>query len=216
MGAAQDELAEAAVRRAVDTGFGHRADLAIRYAELLCTAGIERGLIGPREAGRIWGRHLFNSAALAPLIPAGAHVVDIGSGAGLPGIPVALARPDLHVVLLEPMARRVAFLQECVAALDLPQVEVAHRRAQDGLPAAAAVVARAVAALPVLAAMALPAGSGAELLALKGSSVATEAAELAAAGGYDVEVLEVTDPAGAPATVARVRATQRPRDGGSR
>lgn len=202
------ELADDAVRDAVDRGFGANAERALRYAELLRTAGIERGLIGPREADRLWARHLFNSVALAPLIPDGARVVDLGSGAGLPGLPVALARPDLHVVLMEPMARRVTFLRECVAALELATVEVLHARAQDGLPTTDVVIARAVAALPALASMALPARSKAELLALKGSSVATEAAELTAAGSFDVEILEVLDPAGAAATVARVRRTR--------
>lgn len=198
------ELADPVLRAAVEATFGERADSAVRYAELLVTAGIERGLIGPREAARIWTRHIFNSAALAPLIAA-TETVDIGSGAGLPGIPVALARPDLHLFLLEPMARRAAFLRECVATLELSRVEVVHARAQDGLPAADVVLARAVAALPALAHLALPVGSKAELLALKGSTVATEAAELTADGGYDVEILDVTDPAGNPATVARVR-----------
>ncbi|MGN6474701.1 MAG: 16S rRNA (guanine(527)-N(7))-methyltransferase RsmG [Mycobacteriales bacterium] len=199
------EPADPAVKAAVQAGFGARAELAVRYAGLLVTVGIERGLVGPREADRIWARHLFNCVALAPLLPADSVSVDLGSGAGLPGIPVALARPDVSMVLVEPMARRVAFLTECVATLGLSQVEVRHARAQDGLPSSDTVIARAVAALPSLAAMALPAGSHAELLALKGSTVATEAAELTAAGGYGVEILEVADPAGAPATVARVR-----------
>lgn len=189
----------------MQAGFGARSELAVRYAELLVTAGIERGLVGPREADRIWARHLFNCAALAPLLPPGSATVDLGSGAGLPGIPVALARPDVSMVLLEPMARRAAFLTECVATLGLSQVEVRRARAQDGLPAADTVIARAIAALPDLAVLALPAGSSAELLALKGSTVATEAAELRAAGGYEVEIVEVADPTGAPATVARVR-----------
>src|SRR5205814_7039776 len=90
-------------------------DVAVRYADLLCTVGVERGLVGPHEIARIWPRHLLNSAALAPLLPPGAAVLALGSGAGLPGIPLALARPDLSVTLTEPMARRVEFLRECVA-----------------------------------------------------------------------------------------------------
>lgn len=209
MPARQGELADPAVAAAIQAGFGAQSERAIRYAELLVTIGTERGLIGPREADRIWSRHLFNCAALAPLLPAGSSVLDLGSGAGLPGIPVALARPDVTMVLLEPMARRVAFLTECVATLGLSRVEVVHARAQDQLPATDTVIARAVAALPSLAPMALPRGSHAELLALKGSTVATEAADLTAAGGFDVEIIEVSDPAGAPATVARVRRTLR-------
>ncbi|HVS67894.1 MAG TPA: 16S rRNA (guanine(527)-N(7))-methyltransferase RsmG [Mycobacteriales bacterium] len=202
---APGELADATVRVAVEATFGAQAQWAKRYAELLCTAGIERGLIGPREADRIWSRHVFNCVSLASLIPHGARVVDLGAGAGLPGIPVALARPDLAMVLLEPMARRVAFLAECVATLGLSRVEVRQGRAPESLPAADVVIARAVAGLPALASMALPVRSNAELLALKGSTVASEAAELTAVGGYVAEILELTDPMGAAATVARVR-----------
>jgi 16S rRNA (guanine527-N7)-methyltransferase len=199
-------LLETDLRSAVERGFGERADTALQYAELLCTAGIERGLIGPREAERIWDRHVFNSVALAPVIPAGVTVVDLGSGAGLPGIPIALARPDLNVILVEPMARRVAFLRDCVAALDLPRVDIHYGRAPDDVPACQVVVARAVKALPALAAMALAAPNrGAELLALKGASVNREVTELASQGGFDIEVLDLSDPAGGSATVARVR-----------
>ena len=98
--------------------FGSAVDAAIEYARLLATDGTVRGLIGPRELPRLWERHLLNSAAIASLVPAGARVVDVGSGAGLPGIPLALVRPDLTVTLLEPLARRVAFLTECVDRLE--------------------------------------------------------------------------------------------------
>ncbi|HVV77592.1 MAG TPA: 16S rRNA (guanine(527)-N(7))-methyltransferase RsmG [Mycobacteriales bacterium] len=194
------------LRVAVERGFGERADLATRYADLLCTAGIERGLIGPREADRIWDRHLFNSVALAPLIAPDATVVDLGSGAGLPGIPVALARPDLKVILVEPMARRVAFLRECVDTLGLERVEIHYGRAPDDVPRGEVVVARAVAALPSLAELALTGPNRfAELIALKGASVHKEVAEVRGEGRFEVEVVVVTDPAGASATVARVR-----------
>jgi 16S rRNA (guanine527-N7)-methyltransferase len=205
MSAVLTELADPAVAAAVERGFGPAAERAVRYAELLVTAGIERGLIGPREADRIWARHLFNSAALAPLLSAGVRVADIGSGAGLPGIPVALARPDLRVTLVESMARRVAFLRECVAELEL-DVDIHYGRAPDDVPAADVVIARAVAALPALAEMALAGPNrSAELIALKGASVAKEAAALQAARGFQVEILQVSDPADKSATVARVR-----------
>src|SRR5690349_8596508 len=99
--------------------FGERLPLAIRYAELLMTDGVVRGLIGPREAPRIWERHLLNCAVMSDLIQPGATVVDVGSGAGLPGMVLAVARPDLYVTLVEPLARRTAFLSEAVAALGL-------------------------------------------------------------------------------------------------
>jgi 16S rRNA (guanine527-N7)-methyltransferase len=190
----------------VEATFGVRAALAVRYAELLATTGVEWGLLGPREAGRVWSRHVFNSVAVAPLIPANATVVDLGSGAGLPGIPLALARPDLRIVLLEPMARRVAFLQQCVDALALPGAEVRRGRAQDGLSRRVeVVVARAVAPLVGLAELALPlATPSGVLLALKGAKAAAEAAELSAAGRHRVEVIDTHDPLGASVTVVAV------------
>jgi 16S rRNA (guanine527-N7)-methyltransferase len=199
-------LLAAELRSAVEAGFGERADLAIRYADFLVTHGIERGMIGPREADRIWDRHLFNSVALVSAIPEGVTVADLGSGAGLPGIPIALARADLKVILVEPMARRVAFLRDCVAALELPEIEIHYGRAPDDVPRADVVVARAVKALPLLAPMALAGPNrSAQLLALKGASVNREVAELTSQGGFNIEVLDLTDPAGASATVARVR-----------
>jgi 16S rRNA (guanine527-N7)-methyltransferase len=160
--------------------FPARLDLAVRFAELLCTDGIAHGLIGPREAARIWPRHLLSSAAVAQLLPHGAAVVDLGSGAGLPGIPLAIARPDLQVTLAEPMARRVRFLEHAVAALGLA-VPVVRARAQELAPAGwDAVVARAVAPLPALLEMALPlVRAGGEILAVKGDRAEDE---LAAAG----------------------------------
>jgi 16S rRNA (guanine527-N7)-methyltransferase len=131
--------------------FGPRFYIAQRYAELLSSAGVERGLLGPREVGRVWDRHLLNSAVVGELLDPGDRVVDIGSGAGLPGIPLAIARPDLQVVLLEPLLRRSEFLNEVVAELGLA-VEVVRGRAEEpwvrerygGRDAA---VSRAVAAL---------------------------------------------------------------------
>jgi 16S rRNA (guanine527-N7)-methyltransferase len=160
---------------------GDRAPLADRYADLLATAGIERGLLGPREAGRIWDRHLLPSAALAELIQQDATVLDVGSGAGLPGIPRAIARPDLTVTLLEPMQRRCAFLEECVVALGLSNVSVRRGRAEDlaGRVTVDVVTARAVARLPRLVALTVPlCRPGGSVLAVKGETVMDELTEL--------------------------------------
>ncbi|MGK5679913.1 16S rRNA (guanine(527)-N(7))-methyltransferase RsmG [Actinoplanes sp. URMC 104] len=175
--------------------FGDRLGLAVEYARLLVTDGVVRGLIGPREAPRIWERHLVNCAVVSQIIPIGASVVDVGSGAGLPGIVLAVARPDLHITLVEPLARRTAFLSEAVTTLGLSQsVTVVRGRAEDvvdGPPAGADVVtARAVAPLDRLAGWCLPlARVGGRLLALKGATAAEEAAEhrdaVAALGGSD-------------------------------
>ncbi len=160
--------------------FGERLELAVSYARLLITEGVVRGLIGPREAPRIWERHLVNCAVMSEIIHIGASVVDVGSGAGLPGIVLAVARPDLSITLVEPLARRTAFLSEAVTALGLEStVTVVRGRAEDvvdGPPAGADVVtARAVAPLDRLAGWCLPlARTGGRLLALKGSSAAEE------------------------------------------
>lgn len=165
-------------RHAAETLFGARLPLARRYAELLVTDGVVRGLIGPREAPRIWQRHLLNCAAITHLIPPETYAVDIGSGAGLPGIVLSVARPDLRIVLVEPLARRVAFLTEAVETLGLTQVEVVRGRAEEcvgKLEPADVVTARAVASLDRLAAWALPlAAVGGRLLAIKGASAAAE------------------------------------------
>ncbi|MFI5936111.1 16S rRNA (guanine(527)-N(7))-methyltransferase RsmG [Actinoplanes sp. NPDC051494] len=163
--------------------FGDRLELAGRYAELLVTDGVLRGLIGPREAPRVWERHLINCAVMSEMIPLGASLIDVGSGAGLPGIVLAVARPDLTITLVEPLARRTAFLSEAVTALGLDStVTVVRGRAEDfvgGPPAPADVVtARAVAPLDRLAGWCLPlAAVGGRLLALKGASAADEVAE---------------------------------------
>ena len=126
------------------------------YAEFLKNQGIERGLVGPREADRIWERHIFNCLPVTTLFTKGATVFDIGSGAGLPGIVIALARPDLTVVLIEPLERRVEFLQEAVKTLaeiegQTPlQIQVLRGRAQDIKTTAEYVTARAVAPLEKL------------------------------------------------------------------
>ena len=142
------------------------------FAELLQTAGIERGLIGPREGERIWDRHIFNCLPVTKLLPQGASLFDIGSGAGLPGIVVALARPDLRVTLIEPLERRVEFLKEATAGLD---IEVIRGRAQDVKKSADFVTARAVAPLEKLKKMSWHmVKTGGALLAMKGESAAAE------------------------------------------
>ena len=159
--------------------FAQGLPLAQRYADLLATDGVVRGLIGPREAPRIWDRHLLNSAALMEMVPDKVTVVDVGTGAGLPGIPLAIARPDLTVVLVESLARRTAFLEEAVEALDLAdRVRVVRGRAEElvgTVPPADVVTARAVAPLDRLAAWCLPLTEvGGKLLAIKGASAAEE------------------------------------------
>jgi 16S rRNA (guanine527-N7)-methyltransferase len=176
--------------------FGARLDLAERYAFLLATDGVVRGLIGPREAPRIWERHLLNCAAVGELISPSETVVDVGSGAGLPGIVLAVARSDISVKLIEPLARRTAFLTEVVDALELNNVTVHRGRAEEVAGLLADVVtARAVAPLDRLAGWCLPlARIGGRLLALKGSSADEEIAEHQGA---------VTKLGGGPASVVR-------------
>jgi 16S rRNA (guanine527-N7)-methyltransferase len=157
--------------------FSQRSAEIERYAEILATWGIERGLIGPREGDRIWDRHIANCIPVTTLIPEGASVIDIGSGAGLPGIVIALARPDLKVTLLEPLERRTAFLNEVIAELNLP-ITVIRGRAESVKGSFAIVTARAVAPLPKLLPLVwhlvAPQGS---LLAMKGESAAEELAQ---------------------------------------
>ena len=154
-----------------------RLPLAERYAELLATDGVVRGLIGPREAPRLWERHLVNCALLADLVPRDSTVCDIGSGAGLPGLVLAIARPDLRVTLVEPLLRRTTFLEEVVADLGLDHVEVVRGRAESlhGRRRFDVVTSRAVAPLGRLLDWSMPlvAPTGA-LVAMKGSSVAEE------------------------------------------
>lgn len=159
--------------------FGDHYDKAVAFTALLTEHGVERGLIGPREVDRLWERHILNSAVVAELLPQGSSVVDVGSGAGLPGIPLAIARPDLELTLLEPMARRVAWLTECVDALGL-NVAVVRGRAEEPpvreqLGDSDVVTARAVAPLERLTRWCLPLlRPGGRLVALKGESAAEE------------------------------------------
>ncbi len=193
-----DVRAIAGARAVAEVLFGDRYPLAERYAALLAESGVLRGLIGPREADRLWDRHLLNSAVLGELVPEGARVLDVGSGAGLPGIPLALARPDLSIVLLEPMDRRVVWLREVIAALGLA-VSVHRGRAEDPRVRAEyggndIVTARAVAPLGRLVGWSLPlVAPGGRLLAVKGASAEQEAARdvdaVRTAGGATVEIV---------------------------
>jgi len=153
-----------------------------RYGNILATDGVLRGLIGPREVPILWDRHLLNCAALAEAIPAAARVADIGTGAGLPGLVLALVRPDVSITLVDTLQRRCEFLSEMVAAFDLaPRVEVVWGRAETVPPCEADIVtARAVAALGKLAPWCLPhARVGGQLLAMKGARAAEELAAAA-------------------------------------
>jgi 16S rRNA (guanine527-N7)-methyltransferase len=156
--------------------FGDRIDLARRFTADLGEHGEERGLIGPLEPPRLWTRHVLNSAVIAPLFSAG-RVGDVGSGAGLPGVVLAIARPDVTWVLIEPMERRIAWLTEQVDALGLSNVEIVRARAEDwrGGPTLDAVTARAVSALRTLVPITAPlVRNGGELILLKGASAANE------------------------------------------
>ncbi|MEU6641483.1 16S rRNA (guanine(527)-N(7))-methyltransferase RsmG [Saccharomonospora sp. NPDC046836] len=179
--------------------FGDRVEQAERFVELLAQHGVERGLIGPREVDRLWDRHILNSAVIGERIPASARVVDVGSGAGLPGVPLAISRPDLDIVLLEPMARRVEWLSEVVAELGLP-TKVVRGRAEEKavrerLGVADVVTARAVAPLGRLATWCLPlVRRSGTLVALKGASAAEEIErdrdDVRAAGGGEPRLAE--------------------------
>ncbi|EPH06231.1 16S rRNA (guanine(527)-N(7))-methyltransferase GidB [Propionibacterium sp. oral taxon 192 str. F0372] len=161
---------------AVDDVFGSSADLAVAYHEILATRGIEWGLIGPREAGRLWSRHILNSAAVAGLPDGGVSVVDVGSGAGLPGIPLALARPDLEVTLLEPMLRRSIFLTGVVGELGIDdRVRVLRGRAEKCTECFDVVTCRAVAGLGKLLGWTTGLfGASGVMHALKGESASQE------------------------------------------
>lgn len=159
--------------------FGDSYQLAQQYVDILASRGVDWGLIGPREVDRLWPRHVLNSLAIAPMIGEGRTVVDVGSGAGLPGIPLAIKRPDLSVTLLEPLLRRANFLTEVVAELGLTdRVTVIRGRAEEHRERYDVVTARAVAALPKLLGWCLPLlALRGELLALKGESAEQELVE---------------------------------------
>ncbi len=159
--------------------FGDRLGLAQRYCAILATEGIDHGLMGPREVPRLWDRHILNCAVLGEAIDEGQSVIDIGSGAGLPGIPLAIARPDLRITLVEPLLRRSDFLLRTVSALGLT-VDVVRGRAEEkavrsDVARADVVTSRAVAPLERLTRWSAPLiKDGGRLIALKGSSAADE------------------------------------------
>ena len=201
--------------------FGWRLGGAQRYAEILAGAGVERGLLGPREVDRLWDRHILNSAAVAELLDVEKRVADIGSGAGLPGIPLALARPDLRLTLIEPLLRRSEFLREVVDDLGL-EITIVRGRAEDWsvrqqVGEMDAVVSRAVASLDKLTKWSVPLlRPDGRMVAIKGERAEEEIQEhrrgMAALGAVDVRVMrcgaDYLDPP-ATAVVARREPTVR-------
>jgi 16S rRNA (guanine527-N7)-methyltransferase len=198
--------------------FGENLGRAVRYAELLADAGVRRGLIGPREVPRLWDRHLLNCAVLADVLPSGVSLCDVGSGAGLPGIPVALACPDLKITLLEPLLRRTTFLEEVVRELRLENVTVLRGRAEEmvGKLAVEVVTARAVAPLDRLAGWGIPLlRPYGEMLALKGEAAEQELSSARAAlqklGAEDWSVVRAGDGlVETPTHVVRVKVGESP------
>ena len=178
--------------------FGDRADSVEAYALHLASTAVERGLVGPREVPRLWSRHLLNCAVLSPEIPSRATVADVGSGAGLPGLVLALMRPDLTVTLIEPLQRRVIWLQEVVDDLGLGSVHILRARAEalHGLREFDVVTARAVAGLGSLAQWCLPLiKNGGRFVALKGQSAPEELeagrAEMGALGAVHPRIVSL-------------------------
>lgn len=168
------DVAEA--RALAEEVFGERFESVSQYVDILASRGVDWGLLGPREGERLWERHILNSVALTSMIPTGSTVVDVGSGAGLPGVPLAILRPDLTVVLLEPLLRRANFLSLAVEELHLAdRVRVVRARAEDHAGGYDVVTCRAVAPLGRLvewcAGLVRPGG---DLLALKGSAAEDE------------------------------------------
>ena len=177
---------EPSVHELLGRYFPERQDEIQAFAEFLSTAGIERGLIGPREGERIWDRHIFNCLPVTQLLPEGTTLFDIGSGAGLPGIVIALARPDIQVTLIEPLERRVEFLKEATEGLN---IEVIRGRAQDVKKSAHYVTARAVAPLEKLKKMSWHmVKTGGALLAMKGESAAAEMVGVKNAVLHEIEL----------------------------
>ncbi|WP_066518609.1 16S rRNA (guanine(527)-N(7))-methyltransferase RsmG [Curtobacterium ammoniigenes] len=180
------------------TLFGDHIRRARSFTNELGARGEELGLIGPDEPPRLWSRHILNSVLLAPLLRAGADVADIGSGAGLPGLVLAIARPDVSFTLIEPMERRVAWLRGEAERLELPNVTVVRGRAEDVRDQVAVdqATARAVSSLTKLIPMAVPlVRSGGEIILMKGARVADEVAAarkaIARAHLSDVDILEL-------------------------
>ncbi|MCQ4620058.1 16S rRNA (guanine(527)-N(7))-methyltransferase RsmG [Corynebacterium sp. CCUG 71335] len=177
--------------------FGDRLPLAQAYHDSLATTAAERGFIGPKEVPRLWDRHIFNCAVIGEAFKEGQRIADIGSGAGLPGIPLAIARPDLDITLIEPLLKRSSYLSEVVAELDLTNVTVIRGRAEEQKKMLFdAVTSRAVAPLGKLASWSLPlVCPGGAMVAMKGASVSEElerdAKQIAKAGGVDADIFTV-------------------------
>lgn len=214
----QGDVSEAPA--AADALFGERLEKATRYTAVLAGAGVERGLIGPREVERLWERHVLNSVAISELLPGGASVADIGSGAGLPGIPLALARPDLKVTLIEPLLRRSEFLGEVADELELDLTVIRGRAEEPAVREQAgemdAVVSRAVASLDKLTRWSIPLlRNDGRMLAMKGERAEDEIRDhrrvMTSLGAADVRVMrcgvDFLDP---PATVVVARRQLRP------
>lgn len=200
----------AAAEQVVLELYGRQAVRISQYVDILATKGVAYGLLGPKEASRVWERHILNSAALGGLIEPDATVIDVGSGAGLPGIPLALLRPDLRVTLLEPLLRRSAFLVEVVNELQLTaRVAVVRARAEDHAERYDIVVARAVAPLDRLIGWCDPLRrSGGVILAVKGRNATTEidqAAEVLSQHRLAAELVTPrADPRAEAASVVRI------------
>ncbi|WP_196837172.1 16S rRNA (guanine(527)-N(7))-methyltransferase RsmG [Zhihengliuella flava] len=203
-------------RAAAEQVFGERLALAERYVEHLATTGIERGLLGPREVPRLWSRHVLNCAVVTDLIDREATVADVGSGAGLPGLTFAIARPDVAVTLIEPLERRCIWLNEVIEDLELTNVRVLRGRSEQFFNEVDVdvVTARAVSALNKLANLTIPLLQGrGELLALKGRSAAEEIEKarkvLKKLGAKETEVLTAgADVLEEPTTVVRIAVGQ--------
>lgn len=179
------------------TVFGDRVELAQAYHDSLATVAAERGFIGPKEVDRLWERHILNCAVAAEAFDEGASVADVGSGAGLPGIPLAIARPDLQLTLIEPLLKRSTYLKEVKEQLGLDNVTVVRGRAEEQKRGQFdAVTSRAVAPLGKLAGWSLPlVRHGGAMVAMKGASVSEELerdeAQIRKAGGVDAEIFQV-------------------------
>lgn len=184
--------------------FGEHLELAQAYHDSLATDGSTRGFIGPREVSRLWERHLINCAVIGEVMPEGARVVDVGSGAGLPGIPLAITRPDLDITLIEPLLKRSNYLSEVKEQLGLTNVTVIRGRAEEGpikkaVAGADIVTSRAVAPLGKLAKWSLPlVRKGGEMIAMKGESVHEE---------LERDAKDIKKAGGGKATVETVKGT---------
>ncbi|APF41837.1 16S rRNA (guanine(527)-N(7))-methyltransferase RsmG [Neomicrococcus aestuarii] len=213
LGATEPVLPSESERVSAEKIFGDRFDLAQRFVQHLATSGMERGLLGPREVPRLWGRHVLNCAVIGEHIPQGVTVADVGSGAGLPGLALAIARPDLSLTLIEPLERRCLWLNEVIEDLELDNVVVMRGRAEQMVDFVNAdvVTARAVSALTNLIPWSVPLlhGSG-EMLAIKGRSAQEEIEKarkvVKKAGGSTPEILIAgADILEEPTTLVRIR-----------